>query len=98
VLVEIAYSGACGTQVMEWRAIGRRQMVPHCLGHEGTGVVQNRQRRYQGKPGDKVLLSMDQGQRHQAGGAVYAGTARRSMRAGSPPFNAMRGERKSPTG
>ena len=27
VLVEIAYSGACGTQVMEWRgAQGRRQV------------------------------------------------------------------------
>ena len=40
VLVEIAYSGACGTQVMEWRGDkGEDKWVPHCLGHEGTGVV-----------------------------------------------------------
>ena len=38
VLVEIAYSGACGTQVMEWRGDkGEDKWVPHCLGHEGTG-------------------------------------------------------------
>ena len=40
VLVQIAYSGACGTQVMEWRGDkGEDKWVPHCLGHEGTGVV-----------------------------------------------------------
>src|SRR5713101_7082211 len=40
VLVEIAYSGACGTQVMEWRGDkGEDKWVPHCLGHEGTGTV-----------------------------------------------------------
>src|SRR5258705_42545 len=40
VLVEVAYSGACGTQVMEWRGDkGEDKWVPHCLGHEGTGTV-----------------------------------------------------------
>src|SRR5207237_1314923 len=39
VLVQIAYSGACGTQVMEWRGDkGEDKWVPHCLGHEGSGV------------------------------------------------------------
>ena len=40
VLVDITYSGACGTQVMEWRGDkGEDKWVPHCLGHEATGVV-----------------------------------------------------------
>ena len=40
VLVEIAYSGACGTQVMEWRGDkGEDKWLPLCLGHEGTGAV-----------------------------------------------------------
>ena len=38
VLVEIAFSGACGTQVMEQRGLkGEDKWVPHCLGHEGSG-------------------------------------------------------------
>ncbi|MEE8530958.1 MAG: alcohol dehydrogenase catalytic domain-containing protein, partial [Hyphomicrobium sp.] len=40
VLVEVAYSGACGTQVMEVRGYkGEDKWLPHCLGHEGTGTV-----------------------------------------------------------
>ena len=40
VLVEIAYSGACGTQVNE--VVGNKgedKWLPHCLGHEATGKV-----------------------------------------------------------
>ncbi len=35
VLVEIAYSGACHTQVLEARGYrGDDPFLPHCLGHE----------------------------------------------------------------
>ena len=40
VLVEIAFSGACGTQLMEIAGDkGEDKWCPHCLGHEGTGTV-----------------------------------------------------------
>ncbi len=74
VLVEIAYSGACGTQVMEWRGDkGEDKWVPHCLGHEGTGVVlETGSAVTKVKTGDKVLLSWIKGSGIEAGGAVYA--------------------------
>ena len=40
VLVEIAYSGVCHTQVLEARGHrGPDAYLPHCLGHEGSGKV-----------------------------------------------------------
>lgn len=73
VLVEIAYSGACGTQVMEARGLkGEDKWVPHCLGHEGTGtVLQAGSAVTKVKAGDKVVLSWIKGSGIEAGGAVY---------------------------
>jgi S-(hydroxymethyl)glutathione dehydrogenase/alcohol dehydrogenase len=73
VLVEIAYSGACGTQVMEWRGDkGEDKWVPHCLGHEGTGtVIETGSAITKVKAGDKVVLSWIKGSGIEAGGAVY---------------------------
>jgi S-(hydroxymethyl)glutathione dehydrogenase/alcohol dehydrogenase len=73
VLVEIAYSGACGTQVMEWRGDkGEDKWVPHCLGHEGTGtVIEAGHAITKVKVGDKVVLSWLKGTGIEAGGAVY---------------------------
>jgi S-(hydroxymethyl)glutathione dehydrogenase / alcohol dehydrogenase len=73
VLVEIAYSGACGTQVMEWRGDkGEDKWVPHCLGHEGTGtVLETGSAVTKVKAGDKVVLSWIRGSGIEAGGAVY---------------------------
>ncbi len=74
VLVEIAYSGACGTQVMEWRGDkGEDKWLPHCLGHEGTGtVLETGHAVSKVKQGDKVVLSWIKGSGIEAGGAVYA--------------------------
>jgi S-(hydroxymethyl)glutathione dehydrogenase/alcohol dehydrogenase len=74
VLVEIAYSGACGTQVMEWRGDkGEDKWVPHCLGHEGTGtVIDAGPAVSRVKAGEKVVLSWIKGSGIEAGGAVYA--------------------------
>ena len=73
VLVEITYSGACGTQVMEWRGDkGEDKWVPHCLGHEGTGVVlETGSAVTKVKADDKVVLSWIKGSGIEAGGAVY---------------------------
>ncbi len=63
VLVSVAYSGVCHTQVLEARGLrGEDRYLPHCLGHEGSGLV-----RAVGpgvtrvKPGDKVILSWIKG-------------------------------------
>lgn len=74
VLVEIAFSGVCGTQVMEWRGDkGEDKWLPHCLGHEGTGkVMEVGAAVSKVKPGDAVVLSWIKGAGIEAGGAVYA--------------------------
>jgi S-(hydroxymethyl)glutathione dehydrogenase / alcohol dehydrogenase len=73
VLVEIAYSGACGTQVMEWLGHkGEDNWLPHCLGHEGSGtVLECGSAVTRVKPGDKVVLSWIRGGGIEAGGANY---------------------------
>jgi S-(hydroxymethyl)glutathione dehydrogenase/alcohol dehydrogenase len=73
VLVEIAFSGACGTQVLEQRGDkGEDKWVPHCLGHEASGVVlQVGAAVSRVRPGDKVVLSWLKGAGEEAGGSVY---------------------------
>lgn len=73
-LVEILYSGVCGTQVLECRGHkGADRFLPHCLGHEGTGIV-----RETGpgvtkvKAGDKVMLSWIKGSGADVPGSVYS--------------------------
>jgi len=84
VLVEIGYSGACGTQVMEWRGDkGEDKWLPHCLGHEGTGtVLEAGSAVTKVKAGDKVVLSWIKGSGIEAGGAVY-GWGEKKVNAGA---------------
>ena len=88
VLVEIAYSGACGTQVMEWRGDkGEDKWVPHCLGHEGTGtVLEAGSAVTKVKPGEKVVLSWIKGDGIEAGGAVYTWDGKRVNAGGVTTF------------
>jgi len=88
VLVEIAYSGACGTQVMEWRGDkGEDKWVPHCLGHEGTGIVlEVGSAVTKVKVGDKVVLSWIKGSGIEAGGAVYDWDGRKVNAGGVTTF------------
>jgi S-(hydroxymethyl)glutathione dehydrogenase / alcohol dehydrogenase len=73
VLVEIAYSGACGTQLMEVAGDkGEDKWCPHCLGHEGTGIVaETGSAVTKVRVGDKVVLSWIKGTGIEAGGTVY---------------------------
>ncbi len=88
VLVEIAYSGVCHTQVLEAR--GRRgpdDYVPHCLGHEGSGVVRDigtDVTRVQ--PGDRVILSWIKGGGLDVPGTVYEGPSGRVNAGGVTTF------------
>src|SRR6266571_4302074 len=88
VLVEITYSGACGTQVMEWRGDkGEDKWVPHCLGHEGTGVVlETGSAVSKVKADDKVVLSWIKGSGIEAGGAVYDWDGRKVNAGGVTTF------------
>ncbi len=74
VLVEIAYSGVCHSQVMEAR--GRRgvdKFLPHLLGHEATGVVQDIGPDVtKVKKGDRVILGWIKGSGIEAGGCKYS--------------------------
>jgi S-(hydroxymethyl)glutathione dehydrogenase/alcohol dehydrogenase len=79
VLVEIAYSGACGTQLMEIRGDkGEDKWLPHCLGHEGTGtVIETGTAVTKVSVGDQVVLSWLKGAGIEAGGALYDWDGRR---------------------
>ena len=73
VLVEIAYSGVCHTQVMEARGYrGKDPYLPHCLGHEGSGVVRDMGPGVgKVKPEDRVILSWIKGAGADVSGSVY---------------------------
>jgi S-(hydroxymethyl)glutathione dehydrogenase/alcohol dehydrogenase len=88
VLVEVSYSGACGTQVMEWRGDkGEDKWVPHCLGHEGTGIVlETGPAVTKVKLADKVVLSWIKGTGIEAGGSVYDWTGRQVNAGGVTTF------------
>lgn len=63
VLVEISYSGFCGKQLNEIKGYyGEDKYLPHTLGHEGSGIVQEVGSRVTTvKPGDYVVLTWIKG-------------------------------------
>jgi S-(hydroxymethyl)glutathione dehydrogenase/alcohol dehydrogenase len=73
VLVEIAFSGVCHTQVLECRGYrGEDRYLPHCLGHEGSGTVYDTGPGVtKVKAGDCVILSWIKGSGSDVPGTVY---------------------------
>ena len=73
VLVKVAFSGVCHSQLMEAR--GRRgddRFVPHLLGHEGSGVVMEvGEGVTKVGPGDRVVLGWIKGSGIDSGGCRY---------------------------
>lgn len=63
VLVKIAYSGLCHSQLNEWKGTkGPDPYLPHTLGHEGSGIVLDiGEGVTKVKPGDPVVLSWIKG-------------------------------------
>lgn len=75
VLVEVAYSGVCHSQLLEVRGKrGPDRFLPHTLGHEGSGIVAEVGPGVtKVKPGDRVVLSWIKGSGAEAGGTMYQG-------------------------
>ncbi len=73
VLVEVAFSGVCHTQILECRGYrGEDRYLPHCLGHEGSGtVIDVGPEVRKVKVGDRVILSWIKGSGADIPGTVY---------------------------
>lgn len=73
VLVEIKYSGICHTQLLEVKGHrGPDPFLPHCLGHEGSGIVVEVGPKVEKvKPGDHVILSWMKGSGSNVPGSVF---------------------------
>ncbi len=73
VLVKVAYSGICRSQLMEIRGYrGVDKYLPHLLGHEGSGVViEVGEKVTKVKPGNHVILTWIKGSGIEAGGSKY---------------------------
>lgn len=73
VLVKIKYSGVCHTQLLEVRGHrGSDPFLPHCLGHEGSGIVVDvSPDANKVKQGDHVILSWIKGSGINVPGSVY---------------------------
>ena len=73
VLVEVAYSGVCHSQLLEVRGKrGPDRFLPHTLGHEGSGtVLEVGAGVSKVKPGDRVVLSWIKGNGADVSSTVY---------------------------
>lgn len=89
VLVEIAFSGVCHTQVLECRGDrGDDPYLPHCLGHEGSGIICDVGPQVtKVKVGDRVILSWIKGRGADVPGAVYRWNGRQVNAGGITTFS-----------
>ena len=73
VLVKLAYSGVCRSQLMEIRGgRGPDAYLPHLLGHEGSGkVIEVGEGVSKVSPGDLVVLGWIKGSGLESGGVQY---------------------------
>jgi S-(hydroxymethyl)glutathione dehydrogenase / alcohol dehydrogenase len=79
VLVRVAYSGVCRSQLLEIRGHrGPDRFLPHTLGHEGAGeVLEVGPGVRKVKPGDRVVLSWIKGTGADVGSTQYESAAGR---------------------
>lgn len=89
VLVEIAWSGVCHTQVLECRGYrGEDRFLPHCLGHEGSGVVVEVGAGVtKVKSGDHVITSWIKGSGADVPSTVYDWSGRKVNAGGITTFS-----------
>ncbi len=73
VLVKVAFSGVCHSQLNEVRgARGEDKFLPHMLGHEGAGTVINTGEGVaKVKAGDRVVLGWIKGEGMDVRGTIY---------------------------
>ncbi len=77
VLVDVAFAGLCGTQLLEISGgKGPDRYLPHVLGHEGSGIVAAcGEGVTKVKAGDPIVLSWIRGAGLDVPGTVYDGPA-----------------------
>ena len=77
VLVDVAYSGLCHTQLLEVRGQrGPDRYLPHAVGHEGSGqVLHVGPQVTKVKPGDQVVLSWIKGSGAEVPSTIYGSAA-----------------------
>ena len=87
VLVKVYYSSICHTQIQEILGLrGKDKFLPHCLGHEATGIVKNKGRGVKKvKINDKVCLTWVQSKGLKANGIKYFNRNNKKINAG--PIN-----------
>lgn len=85
VLIKLAYSGVCHSQLMEVRGKrGEDKWLPHLLGHEGTGIVQDiGEGVTKVKIGDKVILGWIKGEGINAQPASYECCSNHTINSGN---------------
>jgi S-(hydroxymethyl)glutathione dehydrogenase/alcohol dehydrogenase len=73
VLVDISYSGICHTQLSEWKGNrGEDKFLPHCLGHEGSGIVRETGAGVtKVKKSDRVIISWIKGSGADVPSTIY---------------------------
>lgn len=91
VLVEIAYSGACHTQILEVRGHrGDDPWCPHCLGHEAAGTVVERGAGVDKvEVGDDVVLGWIKGRGADVSGTTYGWNGRKVNAGGVTTFSRL---------
>ncbi len=84
VLVELAFSGICHTQLGEVRGKrGEDRFIPHCLGHEGSGkVIAVGEEVTKVKSGDHVIVSWIAGEGLNVPGMTYQDGSGKTINAG----------------
>ena len=83
-LVKILYSSICHTQIQEIDGLrGRDHFLPHCLGHEGVGIVVDKHPSVKKvKNSDYVCLSWINSKGINAGGVQYTTNTGKKVNAG----------------
>src|SRR3989344_7532238 len=73
VLIKMAYSGICRSQLNEMKGFkGPDKYLPHLLGHEGSGIVVDIGTQVKKvKLGDHVILSWIQGVGEKTPGSIF---------------------------
>ncbi len=73
ILVKLAYSGVCHSQIMEIDGLrGEDKYLPHLLGHEGSGIVLDIGPKVKKvKKGNTVVLGWIKGEGIDSGGCSY---------------------------
>ena len=74
VLVKMYYSGICGSQIGEINGVkGKDNFLPHLLGHEGTGIIVDKNKNVKRfKKKDKVILHWQKGEGYDANSPNYS--------------------------